>query len=153
MKEGKFKEFIKKAGKVVPTVLQAGGQLVSGNVMGAISTVKDSLINAAKESEEAEQLLNEFKMRENEFALEAYKLEIQDRQGARVMYSSDNWIQKALAIVFVVGYSFLSWYLLRVLMGASEMPKLAETMITMIWTATSAKLNTIIDFFFGGSMK
>jgi hypothetical protein len=85
--------------------------------------------------------------------LEAFELEVKDREGGRDLYKNDSLVQKIFAITFLIGYGGLSWYLLSILMGTSEMPKLAETMITMIWTGTSTKLSTIIDFFFGGSVK
>ena len=54
--------------------------------------------------------------------------------------------------MFLIVYIGLSWYMLDILTENAKLPKLAETMITMIWTGTSTKLGTIIDFFFGGSV-
>ena len=106
----------------------------------------------AEKKEEAKVLLQEFEQFKMEYEKECFELEAQDRKDARNLYSNDSLIQKIFSIIFLIGYGFLSWYLLYILMGNSDLPKLAETMITMIWTGTSTKLNTIIDFFFGGSV-
>ena len=122
------------------------GLLPEKGALGIIKNIiqKDDKIDPAK-TKEAEAIIQE--------DLDAFALEAKDREGGRELYSKDSMIQKVFAIVFLVGYGFLCWYLLTILMGKSTMPKLAETMITMIWTGTSTKLNTIIDFFFGGSVK
>lgn len=156
--KSRFGKFIQKAGGVFPEILDAGIKLASGNVMGALDEVggilgKNSNHSNPQAQKEATELLNEFQIQREEFALEAFRIESEDRKDARVLYSKDSWIQKALALLFVVGYAVLSVYLLNVLMGSTVIPKLAETMVTMIWTGTSVKLNTIIDFFFGGSIK
>jgi hypothetical protein len=56
---------------------------------------------------------------------EAFAKEVEDRKSARDMYKDDAIIQKVLATLF----------------------------ISTIFGAMSAKVNTIIDFFFGGSSK
>lgn len=149
--KGGLGRFIKKVAGVFPEAINIGTQLATGNVVGAIGGITDLLKNKAEHDESAANLLAEFELNKMEWQLEVYKIEVEDRQGARSLYSSDSMMQKVFAILFLIGYVALSWYLLQVLIGTSEMPKLAETMITMIWTGTSTKLNTIVDFFFGGS--
>jgi hypothetical protein len=115
---------------------------------GALGVVKNLITNSNEltpEEKEAARVLAEMD-------LNAFELEVEDRKSARLLYSTDDIMQKVFAGVFLVGYMALSYYLLRVLMGAEDMPKLAETMVTMIWTGTSTKLGTIVDFFFGGSV-
>ena len=153
----RFGSWIKKAGKIFPDLLEAGVMLGTGNVLGAIEVVTGKLkANTERSSpearDEAKKLLYEFELKKNEFALEAFKAEVEDRKDARSLYTKDSIIQKIFSIVFLLGYGLLSWYLLSVLTSQSNLPDLAQTMVTMIWTGTSMKLNTIIDFLFGGSM-
>jgi hypothetical protein len=123
-----------------------GDVLPEKGALGIVKNIiqKDDSIDAAK-TEEAMELID--------LDLEAFEMEVKDREGARDLYKNDSLIQKIFGIIFLIGYGFLSWYLLEVLKGSENLPKLAETMVTMIWTGTSTKLNTIIDFFFGGSVK
>ena len=88
---------------------------------------------------------------ENE--LKAFELEVEDRKDARELYKSDDVIQKVFSVVFLIGYGFLCWFMLDILRGESSESELFKTMVTMIFTGTSTKLGTIIDFFFGGSVK
>lgn len=125
---------------------------VIGDVLpekGALGIVKNIIQKDDKIS--PEKTLEALELIDKE--MEAYKLEMQDREDARKLYKDDSLIQKIFGLTFLVAYGVLSWYLIHVLLDNVEMPKLAETMITMIWTGTSTKLNTIIDFFFGGSVK
>jgi hypothetical protein len=154
----KFKGFIKKAGAFFPEILDVGGKLITGQWGEAIKEVGGILSKGTQSSNPevqaiATELMAEMKKNEQDFILEGFKAQVEDRKDARGLYKVDSWIQKILALIFVLGYGLLSWYLLRIIIGTEVMPKLAETMVTMIWTGTSMKLNTIIDFFFGGSMK
>jgi hypothetical protein len=85
--------------------------------------------------------------------LKAFELEVEDRKDARNLYKSDDIIQKVFSIVFLVFYGFMCWYMLEIIKGSATESELFKTMVTMIFTGTSTKLGTIIDFFFGGSMK
>ena len=153
MGKSKLGKFIQKVGKVIPSALTALTQLGTGNILGAVGTVNEVLNKAKEESKEAQGLLNEFELRKEELTLEAFQLEAKDRENARLLYKSDSIIQKVFAIAFLVGYGFLSWYLIQIVTEKEAMPKLAETLIVMIWTGTSTKLGTVVDFLFGGSMK
>ena len=89
-------------------------------------------------------------LRVDESELKAFELEIKDRESARAMYKEDDIMQKIFGLAFLVGYSFMCWYMLNILSGEGNESELFKTMVTMIFTATSTKLSTIIDFFFGG---
>ena len=145
--------FISEASKAVPEIIGAGVKLASGDIKGAMSDVGGILSANRDRNEETKLLFQEFEIKKMDFAKECFALEVEDRKDARVLYKTDSIIQKIFAITFLLGYGLLSWYLLNILMGVTEMNKLAETMITMIWTGTSTKLGTIIDFLFGGSVK
>lgn len=152
-KDTKFGIFLNKAKDALPEIASVGLSIASGNVIGAVSKARNILKKGAEKDEKVRELLIEFEMFKMDFERECFELEAEDRKDARNLYSNDSLIQKIFAIIFLIGYGALSWYLLHVIIGNIEIPKLAETMITMIWTGTSTKLNTIIDFFFGGSVK
>ena len=149
----RFGTFIKKASEIAPELIDAGIKLASGNVTGAMSEVVDILKSKSDSDNKSKELLKEFENNKSEFALEAYELESKDRDGARGLYKSDSLMQKIFGIIFMLGYIALSWYLLDKLMDNIKMSREATILITSIWTGTSMKLATIIDFFFGGSVK
>lgn len=148
-----FKKFIKKISGSIPEVLNVAGTLASGNLGGAISEVKNILIEKSQDDVEAKKALNELEENERSWLLEVFNSEIEDRKSARGLFRYDDVIQKVFAIAFLIGYCFLSWYLLEIIKGNTHNSELLKTMITMIWTGTSTKLGTIVDFFFGGSLK
>lgn len=157
-KGDKFKNFIKKAGNIFPEIMDIGGKLVSGNWGGVIQEVGALLTKKTKSENPqvaslAGELLVEYERDREQFMLEAYRIQVDDRKDARSLYKEDDIMQKIFGVVFLIGYGFLSWYLINILINNVELPDLAETMITMVWTGTSTKLNTIVDFFFGGAMK
>lgn len=152
MKDTKFSRFIEKAKGILPELANAGLSLASGNYLGAIKEVGNILTKGANEKVEAKVLLQEFEMFKMDFEKECFELEAQDRKDARKLYSSDSLIQKIFSLIFLIGYGFLCWYMLKIIQGETGQTELFKTMVTMIFTGTSAKLNTIIDFFFGGSV-
>jgi hypothetical protein len=143
-KDTKIGNFLKDK---APHILEVVGDVLPDK--GALGLVKNLIDLDDKVSKDDKEEFSKIHAQE----IEAFKLEVEDRKSARSTYISDGLIQKIFAMLFLVGYVVLSWYLITILMGATEMPQLAETMITMIWTGTSTKLGTIIDFFFGGSVK
>lgn len=154
----KFKGFIKKASNVVPELVDIVGKLGTGQWGAVVKDVGELIFKQTKNenpvvAEAANELMIEFEKNRQNFILEGFRLQVEDRKSARDLFKTDGSIQKVFGIVFLVGYGFLSWYLLEVLKGDKVLNELSKTMITMIWTGTSTKLNTIIDFFFGGSME
>ena len=83
-----------------------------------------------------------------------YQLEIEDRKSARVMYQDDSNIQKVLATIFTIAYFVISFVLARYfVMGDIDLGEFEISFISTLFGAMSSKVNTIIDFFFGGSAK
>ena len=150
--ETDFGKFVSKVGDVLPEVGNIAVSLVSGNYVGAVKEVGSIIKKGAEKKEEAKVLLQEFEQFQMEYEKECFELEAQDRKDARNLYSNDSLIQKLFSIIFLIGYGVLCWYMLDIIQGESEESELFKTMITMIFTGTSAKLNTIVDFFFGGSV-
>ena len=83
-----------------------------------------------------------------------YQLEVEDRKSAREMYEDDSNIQKILATIFTIAYFILSFVLARYfVIGDINLGEFEISFISTLFGAMSAKVNTIIDFFFGGSAK
>jgi len=148
----RFGAFIKKAMIIAPELIDAGIKLASGDVKGAISEVTDILKNKSSEDPKSKELLEEFESNKSEFLLEAFELESKDRENSRDLYKHDATMQKTFGIVFLVGYIGLCSVLIYQLLNGVKISPVANTMITTIWVGTSVKLNTIVDFFFGGSV-
>lgn len=151
-KDTAFGKFLNKAKDIVPELGGVALKLVTGNIGGAIEEVGAILKKKGENDAKANELYYEFEKNKLQYNKDIFALEVEDRKDARDLFKIDGIIQKIFAIVFLVGYSFLSWYLLEILRGEGEYNELFKTMVTMIWTGTSMKLNTIIDFLFGGSM-
>jgi len=156
--KSRFGNFIKKAGSAFPEILDVAVEIGTGDIIGAIEEAGDFLKNKSRnstgeEKSKAQELLNEFELKKMEFINDAFRIEVEDRRDARNLYKQDSLIQKIFAVAFLIGYGFLSWYLLEILRGSIEENELFKTMVTMIWTGTSTKLGTIIDFLFGGAIK
>lgn len=83
-----------------------------------------------------------------------YQMEVEDRKSARNMYQDDSSIQKILATIFTIAYFVLSFVLARYfILGDINLGEFEISFISTLFGAMSSKINTIIDFFFGGSAK
>ena len=68
------------------------------------------------------------------------------------MYKDDAIIQKILATLFTVAYFGLSFMMFKVfVMKDINLGEFEISFISTIFGAMSAKVNTVVDFFFGGS--
>ena len=85
--------------------------------------------------------------------LELFKMTIGDRDSARRMYEQDSWLQKTFAIFFLVVWCGLTILILSYFVfKAIELKDWQIGFISTINGGISTKLNTIVDFLFGGSM-
>jgi len=118
-------------------------------LIGNASNILDEVITTDEERIAAQQRLETLlKTHEKEM----FELEVQDRKSARKMYSEDNSIQKVLATVFTVAYFVLSFIMFRYFVtGDLNLGEFEISFISTIFGAMSAKVNTVVDFFFGGS--
>ncbi len=89
--------------------------------------------------------------------LKAFALEIDDRKDARDLFKIDNSLQKIFAITFLTGYMFISGLMLygayMIAIEGIKLDNYLVALITTMFTAMSMKVNTIVDFLFGGSFK
>ena len=92
----------------------------------------------------------EFTLNPDDFKVE----EVEDRKSARDMYKDDAIIQKVLATLFTVAYFGISFVMFNhFVLGDIDLGEFEISFISTIFGAMSAKVNTIVDFFFGGSSK
>ena len=113
--------------------------------------ILDKVITTDKERDEAKLALKRVLL---EAEAEAFAKEVEDRKSARDMYKDDAFIQKILATLFTAAYFGLSFMMFRYfVMGDIEMGEFEISFISTIFGAMSAKVNTVVDFFFGGSSK
>ena len=122
-----------------------------GKIVDNAEGILDKVVTTDKERDEAKLALRRLLL---EAETEAFKKEVEDRKSARDMYKDDALIQKILASLFTLAYFGLSFMMFRYfVMGDLELGEFEISFISTIFGAMSAKVNTVVDFFFGGSSK
>ena len=122
-----------------------------GKVVENAEGILDQIITTDKERDEAKHALKRLLL---DAEKEAFAKEVEDRKSARDMYKDDAFIQKILATLFTAAYFGLSFMMFRVfVMGDMNLGEFEISFISTIFGAMSAKVNTVVDFFFGGSAK
>ena len=122
-----------------------------GKVVDNAEGILDKVITTDKERDEAKLALKRLLL---EAEQEAFAKEVEDRKSARDMYKDDAFIQKILATLFTAAYFGLSFMMFKFfVMGDIDMGEFEISFISTIFGAMSAKVNTVVDFFFGGSSK
>jgi len=111
--------------------------------------ILDKVITTDKERDEAKLALKKLLL---DAEREAFAKEVEDRKDARSMYKDDAIIQKILATLFTVAYFGLTYTMFKYfVLNDLELSDYEIGFISTTFGAMSAKVNTIIDFFFGGS--
>ena len=122
-----------------------------GKVLDNAEGILDKVITTDKERDEAKLALKSIML---EAEREAFAKEVEDRKSARDMYKDDAIIQKVLATLFTVAYFGITFVMFNYFVTKSlDLGEFEISFISTIFGAMSAKVNTIIDFFFGGSAK
>ena len=124
---------------------------IFGKVVENAEGILDEIITT---KEEKEALKLELKKILLEAEREAFAKEVEDRKDARSLYKDDALIQKILAALFTIAYFTLSYIMFKYFVFHDVVLSEYEIgFISTIFGAMSAKVNTIVDFFFGGSSK
>ena len=122
-----------------------------GKIVQNAEGILDEVITT---KEEKEQIKLELKKILLEAEQEAFTKEVEDRKDARSLYKDDSLIQKILATIFTAAYFVLSYVMFKYFVLHDVVLSEYEIgFISSIFGAMSAKVNTIVDFFFGGSSK
>jgi hypothetical protein len=122
-----------------------------GKIVDNAEGILDKVITTDKERDEAKLALKKLLL---DAEREAFAKEVEDRKSARDMYKDDAIIQKVLATLFTIAYFGITYVMFNYFVTESlELGEFEISFISTIFGAMSAKVNTIIDFFFGGSSK
>lgn len=122
---------------------------ILGKVVENAEGILDKVITTDKERDEAKLALKKLLL---DAEREAFSKEVEDRKDARSMYKDDAIIQKTLATLFTVAYFGLTYTMFKYfVLNELELSDYEIGFISTTFGAMSAKVNTIIDFFFGGS--
>ena len=122
-----------------------------GKVVDNAEGILDKVITTDKERDEAKLALKSLLL---EAEKEAFAKEVEDRKSARDLYKDDAIIQKILATLFTIAYFGLSFMMFRFfVLGEMDLGEFEISFISTIFGAMSAKVNKVVDFFFGGSSK
>tara|TARA_B110000879_G_C10774039_1_gene356406 strand:+ start:68 stop:487 length:420 start_codon:yes stop_codon:yes gene_type:complete len=120
-----------------------------GKIVDNAEGILDKVITTDKERDEAKLALKQLLL---DAEREAFAKEVEDRKDARDMYKDDAIIQKVLATLFTVAYFGITYVMFNYFVTESiDLGEFEISFISTIFGAMSAKVNTIIDFFFGGS--
>ena len=120
-----------------------------GKVVENAEGILDKVITTDKEREEAKLAIKKVLL---EAEREAFAKEVEDRANARNLYQSDSIIQKVLATLFTIAYFGLTYIMFRYfVLNDLNLTDYEIGFISTTFGAMSAKVNTIVDFFFGGS--
>lgn len=122
-----------------------------GKIVDNADEILDKVITTDKERDEAKFKLKQILL---EAEREAFEKEVEDRKDARDLYKDDAIIQKILATLFTVAYFGLTYVMFKYfVLNTLELSDYEIGFISTVFGAMSAKVNTIVDFFFGGSTK
>jgi len=122
-----------------------------GKIVDNADEILDKVITTDKERDEAKLKLKQILL---DAEREAFEKEVEDRKDARDLYKDDAIIQKVLATLFTVAYFGLTYVMFKYfVLNTLELSDYEIGFISTVFGAMSAKVNTIVDFFFGGSSK
>ena len=122
---------------------------IFGKVVENASSILDEVITTDEERDKAKLELEKVLLSAER---EAFAQEVEDRKDARSLYKDDAIIQKLLALLFTGAYFGLSYVLFQYfVLNELELSDYEIGFISTVFGAMSAKVNTIVDFFFGGS--
>jgi len=125
-----------------------------GTVISSVGETIDRFVTTDEDKVRAELAKAEIELKFKRAEMEAEMKYFADRQSAREMYMKDSGLQKTFAVVFLIGYllvtGFMIWMVLK-WAGGVDLPDWGVMLISAVFTAMSTKVNTIVDFLFGGS--
>ena len=122
-----------------------------GKVVENAEGILDEIITTDEEREKVKLELKKIML---EAEREAFAKEVEVRKDARSLYKDDAFKQKILAALFTVAYFGLTYIMFRYfVLHSMELSDYEIGFISTVFGAMSSKVNTIVDFFFGGSSK
>lgn len=129
----------------------------AGEIVGKVGETVDRFVTTDQERAEAKLKLQELELEFKKLEMDAEQAYLEDRESAREMYMKDSSLQKLFAMTFLVGYLIITGVMMYLAMSwigmtdAPDVPMWAVSLISTVFGAMSSKVNTIVDFLFGGS--
>lgn len=125
----------------------------AGEIIESVGEVADKFITTDEDRVLWETKRSEMLLKFKQLEFEAEKSLLEDKQSARSMYEKDSSLQKSFAILFLIGYIALTVFIIYLVFGGSlaTMGNWETGIVSSVFTAMSTKVNTIVDFLFGGS--
>ena len=93
----------------------------------------------------------ELRLKAMKLTLDKEEMKFSDKSDARSMYKVDSGLQKLFAIIFLVSYMAIIGIFFWKMFGGLVLEQWASNFVFAIFGGMSAKVNTIVDFLFGGS--
>jgi len=150
-KETKFGAFIAKAGQSMPEILSIGGEILTGDVGGAVEKVGALLKGKAETDPAAASLLQEFEMAKMEYQKEIFALEVEDRKSARsreieiAKIGGQDWMMYLTGIAGILAFFVVIYAVIWI--PTSQTNKLFIHLMGLIEGAVM----TIFAYYFGTS--
>lgn len=136
------------------------GDLIGGSgkeIITGLADTADRFIQTKEEKDAFQIEVKKYELDLMKLQMDAEQKYSKDRQSAREMYMNDSSLQKIFAIVFLSGYLIITTAMVVTVFGwfdigiGQDMNTVQSSLITMVFTSMSNKVNTITDFLFGGS--
>ena len=139
------------------------------DIIGTVADTVDRFVTTGEERHQWDLVMRELdfqiRLKFKEIDVELHQLFQKDRESARATFERKGFLHTVFALSFLVGYFVITggliWFVWTLVMGAlgnpeaaqvvAEIPAWAATLLGGIFSAMSSKINTIIDFLFGGS--
>lgn len=135
------------------TDLFTGG---AANIITAVGDTAKKFITTDADKQAFELELRKAALELQKLEMDAESKRLDDVMSARDMYKSDSSVQKYIALSFVIAYFLLTALMLWMTTGwlgisKAALPDWAITLISTVFGAMSAKVSTVVDFYFGSS--
>lgn len=148
-----FGQFVKKAGAVLPDVVDVAVKVATGNIGGALEMVTDGLKNKATSSAEAANLLAELEQHRMTWQLELEQVFAADRDSARkrevalAETGKKDYMPSILAIAALIFFAFALYVIafLTIPEGNREM------FVHVLGIVEGAMLVNVYNYYFGSS--
>ena len=126
------------------------------DIISSVGDTVDKFVTTDAEKRELDLKMQELQLKFKALEQDAEMRYLEDKNSARAMYQKDSSLQKTFAIIFLVGYLVMSGLMVWLVIGwlsqaGLDLPAWAVSLISAVFTAMSSKVNTIVDFLFGGS--
>jgi hypothetical protein len=153
-KDTKFGAFLSKASQSVPELLAVGGEILTGDIGGAVDKVGDILKGREANNTKVKALLQEFELAKMDFKKEMYALEVEDRKRASnrevemAKAGGQDWLMYATGITGLLAFGVVIYAAIWI--PSSQDNKLFIHLLGMI---EGVVVSNLFAYYFGTSIK